>query len=149
MVAVFQRVAEASVAVSGKVVGECGAGCVVLLGVAAGDTEADAKKLAAKISKLRVFSDENGKLNKSVKDIGGSALVVPNFTLIANYVHGNRPDFMGAAPPAEADALFEKFCDTLAGEGVPVAKGIFGADMLVSIKNDGPVTLVLDSRQLK
>ncbi|MGI6202153.1 MAG: D-aminoacyl-tRNA deacylase [Eubacteriales bacterium] len=149
MVAVFQRVTEASVTVDGKVVGECAAGCAILLGVAVGDTEADADKLAAKISKLRVFSDENGKLNKSVIDIGGSALVVPNFTIIADYTRGNRPDWFGAAPPDEANALFERFCSSLAEAGVPAAKGIFGADMLVSIKNDGPVTLVLDSRRLK
>lgn len=149
MTAVFQRVTEASVTVEGNIVGECGKGCLILLGVAAGDTEADADKLAVKISKLRVFSDENGKLNKSVLDISGSALVVPNFTIIADYSHGNRPDWFGAAPPAEANALFERFCRSLADAGVPVAKGVFGADMLVSLKNDGPVTMVLESSRLK
>jgi D-tyrosyl-tRNA(Tyr) deacylase len=149
MIAVFQRVTEASVSVAGKTVGACGAGCVILLGVAAGDTQADADKLAAKLAKLRVFSDENGKLNKSITDTGGSALVVPNFTLIADYTHGNRPDWFGAAPPDLANALYERFCRTLSGAGIRVTQGVFGADMLVTLKNDGPVTLVIDSRLLK
>lgn len=149
MIAVFQRVTEASVTVAGKTVGACGAGCVILLGVAAGDTQADADKLAAKLAKLRVFSDENGKLNKSITDTGGSALVVPNFTLIADYTHGNRPDWFGAAPPDLANALYERFCHALSGAGIRVAQGVFGADMLVSLINDGPVTLVIDSRLLK
>lgn len=149
MIAVFQRVTEASVSVTGKTVGSCSAGCLILLGVAAGDTQADADKLAAKLAKLRVFSDENGKLNKSLTDIGGSALVVPNFTLIADYSHGNRPDWFGAAPPDVANTLYERFCRALAGAGIRVAQGVFGADMLVSLKNDGPVTLVIDSRLLK
>ncbi len=148
MIAVFQRVTSASVAVDGELVGQCGAGCLILLGVARGDTELDADRLAAKLAKLRVFADNNGKMNRSVTDIGGCALVVPNFTLLADYTHGNRPDYLGAAPPDEANALYEYFCRALEEQSVPVSRGIFGADMRVSLVNDGPVTLVLDSRSL-
>lgn len=149
MTAVFQRVERAFVSVGGEIKGECGRGGLILLGVTRGDTERDADKLAAKLAKLRVFADENGKMNLSVTDIGGSVLVVPNFTLLADYAHGNRPDFLNAAPPSEADALYDYFCRALGSSGVPVARGVFGADMRVELVNDGPVTMVLYSSALK
>jgi D-tyrosyl-tRNA(Tyr) deacylase len=149
MTAVFQRVEHASVSVNGEITGSCGHGCLILLGVACGDSERDADKLAAKLAKLRVFSDENGKMNLSVIDVAGSALVISNFTLLADYSHGNRPDYLGAAAPDAANALYEYFCGALAKTGVPVSRGVFGADMRVELVNDGPVTLVLDSRVLK
>ena len=148
MIAVLQRVSKASVSVDGAIVGKCGKGLAILLGVADGDNEKDAKTLAEKISKLRIFTDENDKMNLSVMDIEGEALVVSNFTLLANYAHGNRPDYMQAAKPAEADRLYEYFCTKLAEYGIPVKKGIFGADMAVEISNDGPVTIVMDSKIL-
>ena len=134
---------------SGEVVGSCGIGCLILLGVARCDRESDADKLASKIARLRVFADENGKMNRSVTDVGGGTLVVPNFTLLANYAHGNRPDFLDAAPPCEADPLFRYFCDSLGRLGVNVSRGVFGADMRVELVNDGPVTLTLYSGALK
>ena len=114
MIAVLQRVSKASVSVDGKIVGKCGKGLAILLGVADGDSEKDAAVLSEKISKLRIFTDENDKMNLSVMDIDGEALVVSNFTLLANYAHGNRPDYMSAAKPAEADRLYEYFCSLLA-----------------------------------
>ena len=118
---------------------------MILLGVAVSDGEADADALADKIVKFRIFKDENGKMNRSVKDVGGAALVVSNFTLSGSYRHGNRPDFCGtAAPPAVAEALYERFKARL-GASIPVQSGRFGADMEVTIVNDGPVTFVLES----
>ena len=149
MTAVIQRVSEASVAVDGKTVGSCKRGLLILLGVAEGDTEEDALLLANKIAKLRIFSDEAGKMNLSVTDIGGEALVISNFTLLANYKHGNRPDYLGAAKPEAANALYEHFVSLLSGAVSRVEKGIFGADMKVSLVNDGPVTLVMHSEVLK
>ena len=148
MIAVIQRVSESSVTVEGSVVGACGKGLMILLGVAQGDEKKDAEALAAKISKLRIFEDDNQKMNLSIVDVGGEALVVSNFTLLANYAHGNRPDYMSAAKPAEADRLYGVFCDYLAGKIKSVEKGIFGADMAVEISNDGPVTIVMDSKIL-
>ena len=148
MIVVLQRVKSAEVTVNGSVTGSCGRGLLILLGVAAGDGTADADALAAKISKLRIFEDENGKMNRSVLDIGGGALVVSNFTLLADYRHGNRPSFTGAAAPDEAKRLYGYFSARLTACGIAVGNGIFGADMQVSLCNDGPVTLTLDSRVL-
>ena len=147
MIAVIQRVSSASVAVSGETVGRCDRGLCVLLGVAKGDTEADAEALAKKIVNLRIFEDANGKMNLSVIDVGGGILVVSNFTLLAAYKKGNRPDYMGAEVPERANELYEYFA-ALAAKDVPVGKGIFGADMKLNILNDGPVTIVMDSKVL-
>lgn len=150
MIAVLQRVKSARVSVDGRVTGECGEGFAILLGVANGDSELDADLLAAKISKLRVFRDENDKMNRSIVDIGGSAVVVSQFTLLANYKHGNRPDFLSAAAPNIAEPLYEYFCDRLSLLiGSSVGRGVFGADMLYEIANNGPVTIVMDSNVLK
>jgi D-tyrosyl-tRNA(Tyr) deacylase len=143
MRAVCQRVSEARVRVAGEVIGEVGAGLCVLLGVARGDGEADAERLAAKIARLRVFADEQGRFDRSLVDVGGSALVVSQFTLLADTAKGNRPSFTGAAPPEEAEPLYERFCAGLRGLGVPVEQGVFGAAMAVELVNDGPVTIVL------
>lgn len=149
MRAIVQRVSGASVAVSGETVGKCGRGFLILLGVAKGDTEADADVLAAKLSKLRVFEDGNGKMNLSLSDIGGELLIISNFTLYADCRHGNRPDFLMAEAPAEANRLYEYFTDRMKTlSGCPTETGVFGADMKVSIENDGPVTLVIDSPEL-
>ena len=149
MRAVVQRVSGASVAVSGETVGKCGRGFLILLGVAKGDTEADADVLAAKLSKLRIFEDGNGKMYLSLSDIGGELLIISNFTLYADCRHGNRPDFLMAEAPAEANRLYEYFTDRMKTlSGCPTETGVFGADMKVSIENDGPVTLVIDSPEL-
>lgn len=147
MIAVIQRVSAASVAVDGQTVGKCGQGLCVLLGVAKGDAREDADALVRKILNLRIFSDDAGKMNLSVVDIKGEMLVISNFTLLAAYKKGNRPDYMGAAAPDEANELYEYFVDCCACF-VPTEKGIFGADMKVDIANDGPVTIVMDSRVL-
>ena len=149
MIAVIQRVKEASVSISGQIYGSCNQGLMILLGVAKGDTEKDAQLLAAKISKLRIFCDENGKMNLSVKDIDGEALVVSQFTLLANYKKGNRPDYFGAAEPTIANPLYEYFVELMRKEVKHVGTGVFGADMHVVIHNDGPVTIVMDSNELK
>ena len=149
MKAVLQRVTEASVAVDGEVVGRCADGLMILLGVAQGDTEEDARLLATKISNLRIFCDHNGKMNLSVKDIDGEALIISQFTLMANYKKGNRPDYLESAPPAEANRLYEYFKLLMAAELRHVDSGIFGADMKVSLINNGPVTIVMDSEVLK
>lgn len=148
MIAVIQRVKESNVVVDGTVVGRCAQGLMILLGVAEGDDERDADVLAKKISKLRIFSDETGKMNLSVLDVGGEALVVSNFTLNANYKKGNRPDYLASASPDEADRLYRLFASLLAESGVHTETGIFGADMECRIINDGPITLVLDSKVL-
>ncbi len=149
MIAVIQRVSAASVVVENETVGACGEGLAILLGVAEGDSEKDADVLAAKISKLRIFTDENDKMNLSLLDIGGEALVVSNFTLLANYAHGNRPDYMNAAKPDAANALYEYFCDGFSSLiGKKVGKGVFGAHMQVNITGNGPVTIVMDSKVL-
>lgn len=149
MRAVVQRVSRAAVSVDGQVCGACGEGFFILLGVADGDTREDAELLAAKIAKMRIFSDENGKMNRSVTDVGGSALVVSNFTLLANYRHGNRPDFFGAAAPALANELYEYFVQLLRTQIGSVGTGIFGADMKIETVCDGPVTIVVESEVLK
>ena len=149
MISVIQRVQNSSVSINGKINGECSNGLMILLGVAKGDTEEDAKLLATKISKLRIFCDENGKMNLSIKDVDGEALVVSQFTLLANYKKGNRPDYFGAAEPQVAIPLYEYFVELMRTEVKHVGTGVFGADMQVSILNDGPVTIVMDSNQLK
>ena len=149
MRAVIQRVSSASVAVDGEVVGSCERGYLILLGVAEGDAELDADLLCKKIAALRIFRDENDKMNLSIRDIDGEALVISQFTLLANYRHGNRPDFLDSAKPDEANRLYEYFKALLARELRRVESGIFGADMKVSLTNDGPVTICMDSEVLK
>ncbi len=150
MKAVIQRVKSAAVRVDGVVTGACGQGLAILLGVAQGDKEEDASLLAAKIAKLRIFCDENDKMNLSLIDIGGGAVVVSQFTLLANYRHGNRPDFFGAAAPGEAERLYEYFIARFEEAlGKPVGRGVFGAEMEYEILNDGPVTIVMESDVLK
>lgn len=141
MRALVQRVSEAAVRVEGQVIGEIGPGLMVLVCAMAGDSETQAEALAAKIAKLRIFKDAAGKMNLSVKDIGGAALVVSQFTLAADTSRGNRPGFSAAAAPAEGERLYEAFAERLRGEGLEVATGQFGADMAVSLVNDGPVTI--------
>lgn len=149
MRAVIQRVSSASVAVDGEIVGACERGYLILLGVAEGDTEVDAELLCKKIAALRIFRDENDKMNLSIRDIDGEALVISQFTLLANYRHGNRPDFLASAKPDEAKRLYEYFTELLSRELRRVEYGIFGADMKVSLTNDGPVTICMDSEVLK
>ena len=149
MIAVLQRVSHASVVVDGNVTGSCKEGLMVLLGVAEGDSELDAEVLCKKIVNLRIFQDENGKMNLSVKDIDGEMLVISQFTLLANYRHGNRPDFMASAKPDEANRLYEYFKELASRELRRVESGVFGAHMDVSLLNNGPVTLVMDSEVLK
>ena len=149
MKAVIQRVTSASVHVDGELIGSCGHGLLVLLGVAQGDTEEDLDRMLQKMVKLRIFEDENGKMNRSVQDIDGELLVVSQFTLLANYKHGNRPDYMGAAAPAEANRLYELFLEKAKAYVRHVGHGKFGADMKVSLLNDGPVTIVMESDVLK
>ena len=144
MRAVCQRVREARVLVDGQVVGEIGGGLCVLLGVARGDVTQDAERLAAKIARLRIFPDDEGRFDRNVLDANGRVLAVSQFTLIADTAKGNRPSFTDAAPPEAAEALYVRFCEALAGEGVQVARGVFGAHMLVELECDGPVTIVLD-----
>ncbi len=141
----LQRVSEASVTVAGDVIGEIGAGLLILVCAMQGDTEAEADRLAAKIGKLRIFKDDAGKMNLSVKDSGNATLVVSQFTLSADTSRGNRPGFSQAAPPAEGERLYEYFADRLRQEGLEVATGQFGADMKVRLLNDGPVTIWMDS----
>jgi D-tyrosyl-tRNA(Tyr) deacylase len=143
--AVVQRVREARALVDGEAVGEVGAGLCVLLGVSREDDEAAAERLAAKVARLRVFENADGKFDRSLVDVGGAALVVSQFTLIADTAKGNRPSFSGAAPPERAEPLYESFCAALGREGIEVARGRFGARMEVELANDGPVTIVLDT----
>jgi D-tyrosyl-tRNA(Tyr) deacylase len=143
--AVVQRVRKASVTVDGEVVSSCSAGVVVLLGVATGDTDSDAERLAGKVARLRVFENDEGKFDRSLTDVGGEALVVSQFTLIADTRKGNRPSFTGAARPEGAKPVYEAFCVALEHEGVRVARGVFGARMDVSLVNDGPVTIILEA----
>jgi D-tyrosyl-tRNA(Tyr) deacylase len=141
----LQRVSEAAVRVDGEVVGEIGRGLLALVCAVDGDGTAEAEKLAAKTAKLRIFEDEDGKMNRSVADIGGGVLVVSQFTLAADTRKGNRPSFIGAAAPDIANPLVDHFGATLEAAGLPIAKGRFAADMKVSLVNDGPVTIWLDS----
>lgn len=149
MKAVIQRVSHASVVVDGETVGSAGEGLMVLLGVAEGDTKQDAELLCRKIVNLRIFCDEAGKMNRSVKDIDGEMLVISQFTLLANYRHGNRPDFLASAKPDVANELYEYFKTLAAAELRRVESGVFGAHMEVSLLNNGPVTIVMDSDVLK
>ena len=147
MRALLQRVSRASVRVDGAVIADIGPGLLILICAVQGDTQAQADKLATKIAKLRIFKDEMGKMNLSIRDIGGAALIVSQFTLAAD-LRGNRPGFSSAAPPDQGNALYEYFAARIAASGVPVQKGIFGAEMAVSLNNDGPVTIWLDSAAL-
>ena len=148
MRALIQRVRSAQVHVEDALVGECGAGLLVLICAMQGDTAAQGDKLAAKIAKCRIFRDEDGRMNRSVLDVGGSALVVSQFTLAGDVRSGNRPGFASAAPPDEGRALYEHFASQLRDHGLPVQTGQFGADMAVSLINDGPVTIWMDTDQM-
>jgi D-aminoacyl-tRNA deacylase len=145
MRAVVSRVAWARVVADGEVTGEIGRGLLLLVGVTHDDTEADAGWLAAKVATLRVFADDQGRMNRSLTDVGGGALVVSQFTLYGDARRGRRPSYVAAAPPAQAAPLVEAVAKSLAGIGVPVATGRFGADMQVESSGDGPVTILLDS----
>lgn len=142
---VIQRVLHAAVTADGVPAGKCGHGLLLLVGVVQGDTERDAEILAAKIAKMRIFTDEAGKMNRSLLDVGGSVLAVSNFTLAADISHGNRPSFTDAERPDAADRLYEYFCARLRAEGVPVETGVFGADMRIDMAADGPITILADS----
>ncbi len=147
MKAVIQRVSEASVSVENKCVGSCSQGYMILLGAENGDTIDDVEILANKITNLRVFCDENDKMNKSILDINGECLVISQFTLCADVKKGNRPSFMPALNPTDAEKYYDLFCEKLLNNGIKkVEKGIFGADMKVSLINDGPVTILYDTR---
>jgi D-tyrosyl-tRNA(Tyr) deacylase len=145
MIAVVQRVSEAAVTVDGKVVGAIGPGALVLLGVAGGDGPEDAAWLAEKVAHLRVFADDEGKMNRSLLEAGGEALVVSQFTLHGDCRKGRRPSFVRAAPPEKALVLYERFMAELSARGIPTGAGEFGAMMKVSLVNDGPVTLIVRS----
>ena len=145
MRALIQRVSQASVAVEGRVTGSIGPGLLILVCAMAGDGRAQAEKLAGRIARLRIFKDAAGKMNLSVLDTGGAALVVSQFTLAADTSRGNRPGFSSAAAPAEGEALYLGFSDLLRAQGITVANGAFGADMAVSLVNDGPVTIWMDT----
>ena len=150
MKAIIQRVSRAEVTVGGKAAGAIGKGFLILLGVEQGDEKKDAEVLAAKIAGLRVFTDENDKMNLALADVDGGVLVISNFTLCADCSHGRRPSFIGAARPETARPLYEYFCGKLLENGVSrVERGIFGADMQVSLVNDGPVTIDINSKDLK
>lgn len=150
MKAILQRVTDAKVEVDSKTVGEICTGFLILLGVENGDTEKEADALAAKIAGLRIFTDENDKMNLALADVNGSVLVISNFTLCADCSHGRRPNFMAAARPDTADPLYEYFCKKMHDNGIErVEKGIFGADMKVSLVNDGPVTIEINTKDLK
>lgn len=141
----MQRVSRAEVRAGARLSGEIGHGLVVLLGVARGDGEAGAVRLAGRVARLRVFENDEGRFDLSVLDVGGWALAVSQFTLIADTAKGNRPSFGDAAPPEEAEPLYERFCAALRAEGVRVETGVFGARMELELVNDGPVTIVLDT----
>ncbi len=149
MKAVLQRVLSACVEVDGEIVGRCGKGLFVLLGVVKGDTEEDVQALAKKTCELRIFCDENDKMNLSLASVGGEMLVVSNFTLGADCTQGRRPSFFGAMEPEEAQRLYEAFVEACRAQGAPVETGIFGADMKITQIDDGPVTILLDSNELK
>ena len=146
MKAVIQRVSSASVSVDGEIVGSCEKGYMILLGAQKGDSEKEADLLARKVASLRIFSDENDKMNLSILDIGGEILAISQFTLLADVKKGNRPSFINAQEPERAKELYEYFCEALRNLGVKkVDQGIFGADMKVSLINDGPVTILYDT----
>ena len=148
MIAVLQRVSSAQVVSDGVLTGKIGQGLAILLGVYQGDQQEDADVLAAKIAKLRIFSDDNDKMNLSVLDVKGSAIVVSNFSLCANYKHGNRPDYLNAEKPERANELYEYINKKCKNSGINIQTGIFGADMKVELVNDGPFTLWLDSDEI-
>ena len=139
---VVQRVKETRLEVDGQLISEIKKGLAIYVGVAAGDSEKDVEYFAEKVVKLRIFEDENGKMNLSVTDVGGEILAISQFTLLADVSHGNRPGFSGAERPERANELYEYFCDKVASLGVPVKKGVFGADMQIYQHNDGPVTII-------
>ena len=141
----IQRVTRASVTVDGQVIGRIGEGLLILICAMRGDGEPQADRLAAKIARLRIFRDEAGKMNRSLSDIGGGALVVSQFTLAGDTSRGNRPGFSAAAPPDQGERLYEYFADQLQEQGIPVQRGRFGADMAVELVNDGPVTIWMES----
>jgi D-tyrosyl-tRNA(Tyr) deacylase len=147
MRAVVQRVSSARVVVDGEVVGQVGRGLCVLLGVARDDGAAEAERLAGRIARLRIFENDDGRFDRSLLDVGGEALVVSQFSLIADTTKGNRPSFSEAAPTEQAEPLYESFCGALRELGLGVATGRFGARMAVELANDGPVTIILDSNQ--
>ena len=149
MICVIQRVNSATVYADGVLSGQIDKGLYLLLGVKIGDDKHDAILLAEKISKLRIFSDENGKMNLSIKDVSGRAIVVSNFTLHANYAHGNRPDYLNSAPPAVANELYEFFISELEARIGKCERGVFGADMRTEMSTDGPVTILMDSLVLR
>ena len=144
MRAVVQRVTRASVSVEGRLVSSCGTGLLVLLGVVEGDQAATAERLAGKVARLRVFEKDGASFGRSLLDVGGEALVVSQFTLVADTGRGNRPSFSGAARPEAAEPLVERFCEQLRALGLSVQTGVFGAHMAVELVNDGPVTIVLE-----
>ena len=146
MRALLQRVTSASVAIDGKITAEIGQGLMILFGVGQGDTEEDVAYVADRCVKLRIFEDEAGKMNLSLLDVGGEALIVSQFTLYADTVHGRRPGFTDAAEPEHANALYELFVQTVRNFGVKTGTGVFGADMHVTIHNDGPVTMMVESK---
>ncbi|MFW2541262.1 D-aminoacyl-tRNA deacylase [Primorskyibacter sp. 2E107] len=145
MRALIQRVTSARVEIAGDTVGDIGAGVLILICAMQGDTEAHADKLAAKIAKLRIFKDDEGRMNRGLRDTGGAALIVSQFTLAADTSRGNRPGFSAAAPPEVGERLYEHFTAQIAAQGIDVATGRFGADMAVSLTNDGPVTIWMDT----
>ena len=149
MTAVLQRIKHATVYADGAFSGEVEQGLYILLGVENGDDDADASVLAEKISKLRIFEDDNGKMNLSVQDVSGEIMVVSNFTLAADYSHGNRPSYIGAAAPAVAEALYNRFVSMIGEKVKKVATGKFGADMRTDMQTDGPVTIVMHSSVLR
>ena len=148
MIAVIQRVKRASVIADGVPAGSIGKGLYILLGVEKGDTEADSVALAEKICKLRIFTDDADKMNLSVKDVGGEILVVSNFTLNANYAHGNRPDYLNSAVPSLANELYMHFSNEITSRMGKCENGVFGADMITDMETDGPVTIVMKSAVL-
>jgi len=145
MRALIQRVSAASVAIDGRTVGETGPGLLILICAMAGDAPDAPAKMAAKIAKLRIFKDDDAKMNRSLLDVGGAALIVSQFTLAADVSRGNRPGFSAAAPPGAGEALYHRFAAAIQGHGVALATGRFGADMQVALVNDGPVTIWLES----
>ena len=147
MTAVVQRVSTCTLSIDGQIVSRIGQGLLVLLGVAENDTKKDCDALCAKICGLRIFCDENGKMNLSLSDINGQMMIVSNFTLCADCSHGRRPSFTGAARPEQAEPLYERFVETARAQ-IPVQTGVFGADMKIDLLNDGPVTLVIRSEDL-
>ncbi len=147
MRALLQRVSEASVRIEGAVVGQIGPGLLILVCAMQDDTDAEADRLAAKVARLRIFRDDAGRMNRSLRDVSGAALVVSQFTLAADTARGNRPGFSRAAPPEEGERLYLNFTEALRAQGVPCETGQFAADMQVGLVNDGPVTISIDTRE--